>query len=223
MTDNTAEVENEAGHDAAQADGTATHTEGEATEAHSAESVDHGTELLGTDLHTETGQAETSAGMPQFDTTTYGHQAFWLAISLVMVYFILSRIALPRIGGVLEQRSQTIRRDLDRAADMRTKAQEAEEAYHQKLKDARTESNAIAEANKVKAQAEIDEAIAKADASIAKQAEKSAKKIAEMQADASKSVSEIANDVTGAIIDAISPASNDTGMVGKALTKLLKG
>ena len=159
--------------------------------------------------------AHESNGLPQFDNSTYMNQAVWLLISLVLVYFILSRIALPRIGGVLEQRSQTIQKDLDRAADMRTKALEAEEAYNLKLQNARAEAQSIAEQTKAKAQAELDAAIAKADAEIGKQAEKSAKRISEMQADAEKSVLEIAKDVSGSVVDAISPSSNDGSLIGK--------
>ncbi len=167
--------------------------------------------------------AHESNGLPQFDSSTYMNQAVWLTISLILVYFILSRIALPRIGGVLEQRSQTIQKDLDRAADMRTKAQEAEEAYNVKLQNARAEAQEIAEKTKAKAQSELDAAIAKADLEIGKQTDKSAKRISEMQADAEKSISDIAKDVSGSVVDAISPSSNDGSLIGKTLTKLLKG
>ena len=166
---------------------------------------------------------DVEGGLPQFDNSTYMNQAVWLTISLVLIYLILSRIALPRIGGVLEQRSQTIQRDLDRAADMRTKAQEAEEAYNLKLQNARAEAQGIVETTKAKAQEELDAAIAKADTEIGKQAEKSSKRIAEMQADAETSISEIAKEVSGYVVDAVSPASNDGALIGKTLTKLLKG
>ena len=211
-TTDTTEAASEAVHDETATD--ASHVEGVA-EAHGAETT--------TETHTTIEHTPSQSGLPQFDNTTYVNQAVWLTISLVLVYFILSRIALPRIGGVLEQRSQAIQRDLDRAADMRTKALEAEEAYNVKLQSARSEAQDIVENTKAKAQADLDQAIAKADAEIAKQAEKSAAHIANMQADAEKDVSKIAKDVSGFIVDAISPASNDGALISKTLTKLLKG
>ena len=46
--------------------------------------------------------AEASApGMPQLDFSTFSNQIFWLIVTLVAIYFILSRLALPRIAGVL--------------------------------------------------------------------------------------------------------------------------
>ena len=172
--------------------------------------------------HTEVAHEE-SGGMPQFDTTTFANQFVWLAISLVAVYFILAKIGLPRIGSVLEQRSNTIQRDLDRAAELKSKAQQAEENYQQALIDARSKANAIAEDAKAKAQAKLDAAIEKADAELEKQAKASAKKIADMQKDADKSVAEIAKDVSAAVMEALSPSGADAKAINASVTKLLKG
>ncbi|TMV83769.1 F0F1 ATP synthase subunit B', partial [Thioclava sp. BHET1] len=42
------------------------------------------------------GEAGSSGGMPQLDFSTYGNQIFWLVVALVAVFFILTRVALPR-------------------------------------------------------------------------------------------------------------------------------
>ena len=55
-------------------------------------------------------------GMPQLDFSTFSNQIFWLVVTLVVIYFILSRIALPRIGGALADRAGTITNDLAEAA-----------------------------------------------------------------------------------------------------------
>ena len=46
----------------------------------------------------------TVPGMPQLDFATFPNQIFWLIVTLVVIYFVLSRIALPRIGAVLAGR-----------------------------------------------------------------------------------------------------------------------
>ena len=43
-------------------------------------------------------------GMPQLDFSTWGNQVFWLVLALIAIYFILSRVALPRIGAILAER-----------------------------------------------------------------------------------------------------------------------
>ena len=71
---------------------------------------------------TDAGQAAGGAakvGMPQLDFSTFSNQIFWLVITLVVIYFILSRIALPRIGGALADRAGTITNDLAEAEDLR--------------------------------------------------------------------------------------------------------
>ena len=57
-------------------------------------------------------------GMPQLDFSTFSNQIFWLVVTLVVIYFILSRIALPRIGEALADRARTISNDLAEADEL---------------------------------------------------------------------------------------------------------
>ncbi len=198
----------------------------EASEDHSAQGAEHGDAAdHGAEGHTEASHddAHGSAGMPQLDTSTYSNQIFWLVLCLIAVYFLFSRIALPRIGGTIEQRAQTIQRDLDRAAEMKGKAEEAEAQYHQALADARSRAHEIAEKTKADIQADVDAATAKADAEIAKQSEASAKRIAKLQKEAEGSVEDVAKDVTKAILDALAPSASDDKAISGAIGKVLKG
>ena len=54
------------------------------------------------------------AGMPQLDITTFPNQVFWLLVFLALVYILLSRVALPRIGGTIAHRKGTITADYPR-------------------------------------------------------------------------------------------------------------
>ena len=82
-------------------------------------------------------------GMPQLCFDWWGNQIFWLVLTLIAIYLILSRVALPRIGAVLAERSGTITNDLAAAEDLKAKAVEAEEAYNKALADARAEAQRI--------------------------------------------------------------------------------
>lgn len=211
LADNTDAASSEAaeGHEAEE------HSEAQADDAHAG---DDKTEMIG---HTEVHDGAT--GMPQLDTSTYSNQIFWLVLCLIAVYFLFSRIALPRIGGTIEQRAQAIQRDLDRAAEMKGKAEEAEAQYHQALADARSRAHEIAEKTKAEIQADVDAATAKADAEIAKQSSASAKRIAKLQSEAEGSVEDVAKDVTKAILDALAPAASDDKAIAGAISKVLKG
>jgi len=92
-------------------------------------------------MATET--TEHAQGMPQLDFSTFPNQIFWLVVTLIVVYFVMSRVALPRIASVLAERHGAIQSDLDKAEEMNAKAVEAEAAYNQALVDARTEAQTI--------------------------------------------------------------------------------
>ena len=109
-------------------------------------------------------------GMPQLCGEWFGNQIFWLVVALVAIYFILSRIALPRIGSVLAERQGTITNDIAAAEDLKVKATEAEAAYDKALIDARAEAQRIISAAKADIQADLDKAIVTADAEIAAKA-----------------------------------------------------
>ena len=83
------------------------------------------------------GDGEKKGGMPQLNFESYGSQIFWLVVSLVVLFFVLKTIALPQIASGIEERSDAIEDDLDRAAEFRKKAEEAEAAYDAALLEAR--------------------------------------------------------------------------------------
>ena len=137
-------------------------------------------------------EAASSGGLPQLDFSTFPNQIFWLLVTLVVIYLILSRVALPRIGAVLAERQGTITNDIAAAEDLKAKAAAAEEAYQQALIDARAEAARIVEATKAEIKADLDAAMAKADAEIADKAKASEAVIADIRANAMASVEEVA-------------------------------
>ena len=119
---------------------------------------------MATEAHEAAGQ---SVGMPQLDVSTFPNQIFWLLVTLVVIYLVLSKVALPRIGSVLADRRGSITNDLATAEELKAKAVEAEATYNQALADARTEANRIVAQAKAEIQRDLDVAVAKADAEIA--------------------------------------------------------
>lgn len=179
---------------------------------------------MATETHDAAGTAAEAggAGMPQLDPTTFGNQIFWLLVALVAIYFILSRIALPRIAGILAERNGTITNDLAAAQDLKVKAGEAEAAYEKALADARAEAQNIAAETRAVIQADLDAAIAKADAEISAKAAESEKAILEIKAGAREAVETVAKDTAGEIVSALG-ASSDAGAINDAVAAQLKG
>jgi F-type H+-transporting ATPase subunit b len=126
-------------------------------------------------------EAASAPGMPQLDFGTFPNQIFWLVVTLVVIYLVMSRVALPRIASVLAERQGTITNDLAAAEELEQKAVEAEEAYNKALADARAEAHRIVAEARAEIQADLDAATARADEAIAERTAESEKRIAEIR------------------------------------------
>ena len=169
-----------------------------------------------------TGEAEAAVGMPQLDFSTWPNQIFWLLVTLVVIYFVLSNIALPRIGAVLADRKSTITNDLAAAEELKQKAVAAEKAYNDALASARTEAAKIVAQAKAEIQKDLDAATARADVEIAAKTAESEKSIAEIRNGAAAAVSEVAKDVAAELVAALGQTA-DAKTVTAAVTARLKG
>lgn len=161
-------------------------------------------------------------GMPQLCADWMPNQIFWLVITLVVIFLVLSRIALPRIGGVLAERRGTITNDLAAAEELKQKAVEAEKAYHDALAAAKTEANKIVADARAQIQKELDAATARADAEISAKAAESETRIAEIRAGALDAVTEVAKDTAKELVLALGGKA-DARAVTSAVSARLKG
>ena len=187
-------------------------TETTADAAHGAADVAHGA----------ADAAQGSSGMPQLEFGTFPNQIFWLVVALVVIYFVLTRVALPRIAGVLSERQGTITNDIAAAEELKQKALEAEEAYNIALAEARAEAGKIAVQAKAEIQAELDAAKAVADAEIAARTAESEKAIGEIRAGAVDAVKAVARDAAGEILSTMGIEA-DARSITSAITARMKG
>ncbi len=160
--------------------------------------------------------------MPQLCADWMPNQIFWLVVSLIVIYFVLSRIALPRIGAVLAERSGTITNDIAKAEDLKIQAVEAEAAYEKALADARAEASKIVAEARAAIQSDLDAELAKADAQISAQTAESEKAIAEIRASATDSIKTVAKDVAKSLVSAMGGTA-DAKTVTAAVTAKMKG
>jgi F-type H+-transporting ATPase subunit b len=81
--------------------------------------------------------------MPQLDISTFPTQLVWLLISFVALYAVLSLVAIPRIGTVIEERQRRIDGDLEKAAALKAEAEAAMAAYEKAMVEARNGTREI--------------------------------------------------------------------------------
>ncbi|MER2507576.1 F0F1 ATP synthase subunit B' [Amaricoccus sp.] len=167
--------------------------------------------------------AHAESGMPQLDFAHYPNMIFWLLVALVAIYYILVKVAVPRIGAVLAERNDAIANDIEEAALLKRRADEAEVAYNTALAQARDESQRIAADTKAQIGKELATLMAKADAEIAAKAAESEKRIREIQESATKSVEDVARSTAAAIVESFLPQVFDEDAVAAAVTNRMKG
>ncbi len=164
-----------------------------------------------------------SDGMPQLDPAFMGNLIFWFIVTILAIYFIMSRIAIPRISSTLEERASAISRDIEQAANLKQQAEDAEAQYNAALANARAEAQKIAADTKAEIQGELDVAIQKADAEIAARSAESEARIEEIRASASDAVKKVAKDTANEIIKSVMPGAADAKSITAAITAQLKG
>lgn len=135
--------------------------------------------------------------MPQFDPTTFPSQLFWLVISFVVLYWVVARFAIPRIGDILEQRERVVQDDLDRAESLRAEAEQALADYEAAMASAREQARGLmlevtnaakeaAEARNKEVGAEVTAQIAEAEQRIATARDQAMASLTSIAADAAK-------------------------------------
>lgn len=78
--------------------------------------------------------------MPQLDITTFSPQIFWLAISFILLFVLMSRLVLPRVDKVLGQREERIGGNLEKAEKLKAEADAILAAYQKAMADARAQA-----------------------------------------------------------------------------------
>lgn len=138
--------------------------------------------------------------MPQLDPATFLPQLFWLAVSFGVLYLIVSRVALPRVGEILQARRERIEADLSRAEALREEAEAAMAAHERAMAEARAEARAILAAAAAKAASEVELMYAALGARLDAEAEQAEKRIAHT---AAAVLDEVRGGAVGMVRDAV--------------------
>ena len=143
---------------------------------------------------------------PPLDPSTFAPQLVWLAITFIALYIVMSRVALPRIGGVIEARRDRIASDLDQAEQLKKQTEEAIAAYEQALAEARGRALGLAQEAREKLNAEVEIERTEVENRIAAKVEEAEARIQTSKATAMANVNTIAAETAEAIIKQLTNA-----------------
>jgi F-type H+-transporting ATPase subunit b len=159
---------------------------------------------------------------PPFESQHFPSQLFWLALTFILLYALMARVALPRIGGILAARSKHIADDLASAQRFKEQSEAANAAYLKSLADARARAQAIANETREQQAAQAQATNKKLEAQLHDKLAAAEQSIAATRGAAMGNVSGIAADTAAAIVQRLIGAAPAQGDVAAAVAQVSK-
>ncbi len=159
---------------------------------------------------------------PPFESQHFPSQLFWLALTFVLLYVLMSRIALPRIGGILTARSKHIADDLAAAQRLKDQSDAANATYQKSLADARARAQGIANDTREQQAAEAAATNKKLEAQLHEKLAAAEQSIAATRSAAMGNVGSIASDTAAAIVERLIGTVPAQGDVAAAVAEVSK-
>jgi len=167
-------------------------------------------------------EAEAPLGFPPFDVSTFPSQLFWFVIVFVVLYVMMSRLALPQISSIIDKRKARIDGDLREAERLKGETDKAIAAYETALADARKNAHSIAEETRTSIKADLDGKRKTVEDDLAKKVAEAEGRISANKNDALGRVGEIAAETATALVTQLTGEANAKD-VEAAVAEAVKG
>lgn len=162
-------------------------------------------------------------GFPPFQSENFPSQLFWLAITFVLLYALMAKLALPRVKSIIDDRQKSIADDVADASRLKDESDAAVAAYEKALADARSRAQAIGNETRERQQAQADERRKTLEEELNATLAESEKTISATKQAAMSNVATIAHDATRAIVERLIGKAPDESVVAAAVSDVLKG
>lgn len=175
-----------------------------------------------TTTHATTEQPEAPLVFPPFDASTFASQIVWFILAFVVLYVVMSRVALPQIGSIIDKRKARIDGDLKEAERLKGDTDKAIAAYEAALAEARKNAHSIAEETRTSIKADLDGKRKAVEDDLSKKVAEAEARIGKDKDAALGRVSEIAADTTAALVAQLTGEANPAD-VQAAVNEVVKG
>src|SRR5476651_330261 len=165
---------------------------------------------------------EHKGAFPPFQSQTYASQLVWLVLAFVLLYVLMLKVALPRVGAIIESRQKRIADDIADAGKLKVQSDEAVAAYEKALADARARAQAIANEMRDKQAAAADATRKTLEGELNVKLAEAEKSIAATKQAAMANVRAIAEDAARAIIERLIGSAPSDKAVAAAVADVLK-
>lgn len=133
--------------------------------------------------------------LPQMDVSSYVGQVFWLAIAFVFLYIVMSKISLPKVGEVLQNRRMRIANDIEKAEKLKLEAESTQADFTSAITEARQKASDLIAASREKIVKNEAKRFAKLEENFAKQSKESDQRIVQVKESAFKELVPVSSEV----------------------------
>ena len=162
-------------------------------------------------------------GMPQLNFHDFAPQLVWLLIAFVVLYLIMSRVAVPAIADTLEKRQAKIQGDLDAAEKASEDTRSAVDAYQKRLANAREEARGLTRARNEADASAANTRLAELGTKLTAQVDAAEKRIAGQRAQVMEGLEGMAHDVAADVYAKLAGSPADKGALGAKVAAAAKG
>jgi F-type H+-transporting ATPase subunit b len=159
---------------------------------------------------------------PPFQSQSFASQLVWLVIAFVLLYGLMAKLALPKVGAIIERRQKRIGDDVAEAGRLKQQSDEAVAAYEKALADARGRAQTIANETRERQASETDAARKKTEDALNTKLAAAEKTIAATKQAAMSNVRAIAEEAASAIVERLIGAAPNQKAVADAVADVLK-
>lgn len=161
--------------------------------------------------------------MPQLDLATFPGQLLWLAVTFTVLFAVMAWLAMPRIGGVLEERQRRIDENLERATALKAEADAALAAYEKLLTTARTEARDALRTAAERAGSDAERRKKELGDRLAAQIKQGDENIVRAKEQALAQIRDIAADIAKSAASRLAGINVDDGQAARAVAAVAQG
>ena len=159
--------------------------------------------------------------MPQLEVSTFVPQLFWLAVTFGLLFLLMAKVGLPRVGGLIEARRHRVDDDLARAAQLQAEAEAVLAAYQETLAKARAEAQAAVKETTDRMAAQAAERQRQLGESLAQQTAEAERQIAAAKQRALSEMPEMALEVARSVAEKLTGSAAEPASLGAAVDRAI--
>jgi F-type H+-transporting ATPase subunit b len=160
-----------------------------------------------------------SGGLPQFDPTWWGGEIVWFCIIFAVVFALMAKVFVPRVGGTMDEREDRIAGDIAKARGLKEQADQQAALAEADMAQARGRSQKLAAEAKARVQAEASARQAEEEAKLAKTLAEAEAAIRASRDEAMGHVRDIASDTALAIVQKLTGQAASAQEVTRAMAQ----